>query len=115
MYAAKSGGRRTYRFFEPAMGASANARLTMEQDLRQALTRGGFELHYQPLVDLIGGEVTGCEALLRWHHPERGMVSPAEFVPVAEDAGLIDDRTRAEAQAKITRSVPVFTLGRRGL
>ena len=91
MYAAKSGGRRTYRFFEPAMGASARARLTMEQDLRQAMARGGFELHYQPLVDLEDGEVTGCEALLRWRHPERGMVSPAEFIPVAEDAGLIDE------------------------
>jgi diguanylate cyclase (GGDEF)-like protein/PAS domain S-box-containing protein len=91
MYAAKSGGRRTYRFFEPAVGASARARLTMEQDLRQALVRGGFELHYQPLVDLGDGEVTGCEALLRWRHPERGMVSPAEFIPIAEDAGLIDE------------------------
>ena len=91
MYAAKSGGRRTYRFFEPAMGASARARLTMEQDLRQALVRGSFELHYQPLVDLEDGEVTGCEALLRWRHPERGMVSPAEFIPIAEDAGLIDE------------------------
>jgi diguanylate cyclase (GGDEF)-like protein/PAS domain S-box-containing protein len=91
MYAAKSGGRRTYRFFEPAMGASAKARLTMEQDLRRALTDGGFEVHYQPLVNLGGGAVTGCEALLRWRHPERGMIPPAEFIPIAEDAGLIDD------------------------
>jgi diguanylate cyclase (GGDEF)-like protein/PAS domain S-box-containing protein len=91
MYAAKSGGRRTYRFFEPAMGASANARLTMEQDLRQALATGGFEIHYQPLVNFGSGEVCGCEALLRWRHPERGMIPPAEFIPVAEDAGLIDE------------------------
>jgi diguanylate cyclase (GGDEF)-like protein/PAS domain S-box-containing protein len=91
MYAAKSGGRRTYRFFEPAMDASAKARLTMEQDLRQALASGGFEIHYQPLVNLARNEVCGCEALLRWRHPERGMVSPAEFIPVAEDAGLIDE------------------------
>jgi diguanylate cyclase (GGDEF)-like protein/PAS domain S-box-containing protein len=91
MYAAKSGGRRTYRFFEPAMDASAKARLTMEQDLRQALASGGFEIHYQPLVNLGRDEVCGCEALLRWRHPERGMVSPAEFIPVAEDAGLIDE------------------------
>jgi len=91
MYAAKSGGRRTYRFFEPAMGASARARLTMEQDLRQALANGGFEIHYQPLVDLARNEVCGCEALVRWRHPERGMISPAEFIPVAEDAGLIDE------------------------
>ncbi len=91
MYAAKSGGRRTYRFFEAAMGESAKARLTMEQDLRQTLARGGFEIHYQPLVNLERGEVCGCEALLRWRHPERGMISPAEFIPVAEDAGLIDE------------------------
>jgi diguanylate cyclase (GGDEF)-like protein/PAS domain S-box-containing protein len=89
MYGAKAHGRRTYRFFEPAMDASAKARLTMEQDLRQALADGGFEIHYQPLVDLRTDGVTGCEALLRWRHPERGMVSPAEFVPVAEDTGLI--------------------------
>ena len=89
MYGAKAGGRRTYRFFEPAMDASAKARLAMEQDLRQALVDGGFEIHYQPLVDLRRDEVTGCEALLRWRHPERGMISPAEFIPVAEDTGLI--------------------------
>jgi EAL domain-containing protein (putative c-di-GMP-specific phosphodiesterase class I) len=73
------------------MDASAKARLTMEQDLRQALADGGFEIHYQPLVDLRHNEVTGCEALLRWRHPERGMISPAEFIPVAEDTGLINE------------------------
>ena len=91
MYAAKAGGRRIHRFFEPAMDARAKARLTMEQDLRQALSDGSFELHYQPLLDLASGEVTGCEALLRWRHPERGMISPAEFIPVAEDTGLINE------------------------
>jgi diguanylate cyclase (GGDEF)-like protein/PAS domain S-box-containing protein len=91
MYAAKAGGRRIYRFFEPAMDASAKARLIMEQDLRQALAGGGFELHYQPVVDLRRDEVTGCEALLRWRHPQRGMISPAEFIPVAEDTGLINE------------------------
>jgi diguanylate cyclase (GGDEF)-like protein/PAS domain S-box-containing protein len=91
MYGAKSDGRRTYRFFEPAMDARAKARLTMEQDLRQALADGGFEIHYQPLVDLRSDHVTGCEALLRWRHPERGMISPAEFIPVAEDTGLINE------------------------
>ena len=89
MYGAKANGRRTYRFFEPAMGAHAKARLTLERDLRQALVDGGFEIHYQPLVDLNRDEVTGCEALLRWRHPERGMISPADFIPVAEDTGLI--------------------------
>jgi diguanylate cyclase (GGDEF)-like protein/PAS domain S-box-containing protein len=91
MYGAKADGRRTYRFFEPAMDASAKARLIMEQDLRQALVDGGFEIHYQPLVHLGRNEVTGCEALLRWRHPERGMISPAEFIPVAEDTGLINE------------------------
>jgi len=71
------------------MDASARARLTMQQDMRQALAEGGFEIHYQPLVSLRDDAVTGCEALLRWRHPERGMISPAEFVPVAEDTGLI--------------------------
>jgi diguanylate cyclase (GGDEF)-like protein/PAS domain S-box-containing protein len=89
MYGAKSSGRRTYRFFEPSMDASAKARLAMEQDLRQALTEGSFDIHYQPLVDLQTDQVNGCEALLRWRHPERGMISPAEFIPVAEDTGLI--------------------------
>ncbi|MGY3619516.1 bifunctional diguanylate cyclase/phosphodiesterase [Bradyrhizobium sp. USDA 10063] len=91
MYAAKAGGRRTHRFFEPAMDESAQARLTMEQDLRQAMVDGGFEIHYQPLLDLRTNQVAGCEALLRWRHPERGMVSPAEFIPVAEDTGLINE------------------------
>ncbi|WP_431309568.1 bifunctional diguanylate cyclase/phosphodiesterase [Bradyrhizobium iriomotense] len=91
MYGAKAEGRRTYRFFVPSMDASAKARLAMEQDLRQAMVNGGFELHYQPLVNLRTSEVSGCEALLRWRHPERGMVSPAEFIPVAEDTGLINE------------------------
>ncbi len=91
MYAAKAEGRRIHRFFEPAMDARAKARLTMEQDLRQALADGAFEIHYQPLLDLASGEVTGCEALLRWRHPERGMISPVEFIPVAEDTGLINE------------------------
>jgi EAL domain-containing protein (putative c-di-GMP-specific phosphodiesterase class I) len=73
------------------MDARAKARLTMEQDLRQAMVDGGFEIHYQPLLDLGSDTVAGCEALLRWHHPERGMVSPAEFIPLAEDIGLINE------------------------
>jgi diguanylate cyclase (GGDEF)-like protein/PAS domain S-box-containing protein len=91
MYAAKAEGRRTHRFFEPVMDARAKARLTMEQDLRQAMIDGDFDIHYQPLLDLGSNEVTGCEALLRWRHPERGMVSPAEFIPLAEDIGLINE------------------------
>jgi diguanylate cyclase (GGDEF)-like protein/PAS domain S-box-containing protein len=89
MYAAKSEGRRTWRIFAPDYDAKARQRRQLELDLRQALLRGEFEVHYQPLVDLAANVVTGCEALLRWRHPERGMVSPAEFIPVAEDTGLI--------------------------
>src|SRR3954471_12969587 len=91
MYAAKSEGRRTFRVFAPAYDAKARLRRQLEFDLRQALARGEFEVHYHPLVDLAANVVTGCEALLRWHHPERGMVSPADFIPVAEDTGLIVD------------------------
>ena len=90
MYEAKADGRRTYRFFEPGMGARVHALRTLEQDLRQAITDGGFELFYQPLVNLRDDRVTGCEALLRWRHPGRGMISPAEFIPVAEETGLIN-------------------------
>jgi diguanylate cyclase (GGDEF)-like protein len=91
MYAAKTAGRRTYRFFDPEMEQRANHRRELEADLRTALAEGGFELHYQPQVDLGDDRVTGCEALLRWRHPVRGMVSPADFVPVAEETGLIEE------------------------
>jgi diguanylate cyclase (GGDEF)-like protein len=89
MYGAKSDGRRTYRFFERVMDARVRARRALELDLRQAIVDGGFTIEYQPIVDLRSGAVSGCEALLRWRHPERGMVSPAEFIPVAEEIGLI--------------------------
>jgi diguanylate cyclase (GGDEF)-like protein len=91
MYGAKSDGRRTYRFFERAMDARVRARRALELDLRQAIAGGQFEIVYQPVVNLRSGVVSGCEALLRWRHPERGMVSPAEFIPVAEDIGLISE------------------------
>ena len=91
MYAAKAAGRRTYRFFDPSMEQQANHRRELEADLRAALAQGGFELHYQPQVDLRSDRVTGCEALLRWRHPVRGMVSPADFIPVAEETGLIEE------------------------
>jgi diguanylate cyclase (GGDEF)-like protein len=90
MYAAKADGRRTYRFFEPGMDARVTALRTLELDLRRALAEGGFELNYQPLVNLADGRVNGGEALLRWRHAARGMVSPAEFIPVAEETGLIN-------------------------
>jgi diguanylate cyclase (GGDEF)-like protein len=91
MYDAKLSGRRTYRFFAPEMGARMRARRALELDLRQAIIAGDFEVHYQPLVDLASNTVTGCEALLRWNHCERGMVSPAEFIPLAEETGLITE------------------------
>ncbi|MFN5042211.1 MAG: putative bifunctional diguanylate cyclase/phosphodiesterase, partial [Bradyrhizobium sp.] len=91
LYGAKSDGRRTYRFFEAGMDARAKARRSLELELRQAIVDGSFELHYQPLLHLEDGRVSCCEALLRWRHPERGTISPADFVPVAEDTGLIND------------------------
>jgi len=91
LYGAKGDGRRTYRFFEQNMGARARARRTLELDLRQAIGGDGFEVHYQPQVDLRDDRISGCEALLRWRHPQRGNISPAEFIPVAEDTGLINE------------------------
>jgi diguanylate cyclase (GGDEF)-like protein len=90
MYGAKADGRRTYRFFERGMEARVSALRKMELDLRQAIKDGGLELHYQPIVNLRDYKVIGCEALLRWRHRELGMVSPADFIPVAEDTGLIN-------------------------
>jgi predicted signal transduction protein with EAL and GGDEF domain len=90
MYAAKAAGRRTYRFFEPDMEAEVRARRSLEIDLRQALIDGGFEVYYQPCLGLQSNAITGCEALVRWRHPQRGMISPAEFIPLAEDTGLIN-------------------------
>ena len=89
MYAAKADGRRTSRFFEPAMDARVKALRMLERDLRVAIADGGLELHYQPLVDLADSAISGCEALMRWRHPTRGPISPAEFIPVAEETGLI--------------------------
>jgi diguanylate cyclase (GGDEF)-like protein len=90
MYAAKSAGRRTYRFFEPEMDARVRTRRMLEMDLRQAISDGALEVHYQPCVNLRDNKITGCEALLRWQHSERGMISPAEFIPIAEETGLIN-------------------------
>jgi diguanylate cyclase (GGDEF)-like protein len=89
LYRAKAEGRGSYDFFEPEMDVRMRARRAMELDLRRALGNNEFELYYQPLVNLQRNEVCGFEALLRWHHPARGMVSPADFIPVAEDIGLI--------------------------
>ena len=89
LYAAKTDGRRTFRFFEPDMDARLHARRALEIDLRAAFVREEFELYYQPTLDLASEAVIGFEALLRWNHPERGLVSPGEFIPLAETVGLI--------------------------
>ncbi|MGH6923147.1 MAG: putative bifunctional diguanylate cyclase/phosphodiesterase [Propylenella sp.] len=89
LYRAKADGRGTFRFFEPAMDAHIQARRRLESDLRRALADGEFELHYQPIVNAVTGGITTCEALIRWNSPKRGVVSPAEFVPLAEEIGLI--------------------------
>jgi diguanylate cyclase (GGDEF)-like protein/PAS domain S-box-containing protein len=89
LYLAKAEGRGTYRFFEPQMDARAQARRSMEIDLRAALSGGEFELHYQPIYDLATDEIVCFEALLRWHHPREGMMLPATFIPLAEETGLI--------------------------
>jgi diguanylate cyclase (GGDEF)-like protein len=89
LYRAKEGGRGTYAFFEESLNERAQERRQTETDLRLALERDEFELHYQPLFDLEQNRICSFEALLRWHHPTRGLISPADFVPVAEDTGLI--------------------------
>jgi EAL domain-containing protein (putative c-di-GMP-specific phosphodiesterase class I) len=89
MYRAKEEGRNTYRYYTPDMSARALRLLTLEGSLRRALERDEFLLHYQPKAAVAGGAITGVEALLRWRHPERGLVPPAEFIPVLEETGLI--------------------------
>ena len=89
LYRAKADGGGLYRFFELEMDARMQVRRALELDLRKAIVNGEFELYYQPIIDVKTGQITSCEALVRWHHPERGMVQPLEFIPVAEETGLI--------------------------
>ncbi|TIW43982.1 MAG: EAL domain-containing protein, partial [Mesorhizobium sp.] len=89
LYRAKAEGKDTYRYFEASMGAEARDRRVMEHDLRQAVARGEFRLVYQPQKEISTGRMIGFEALIRWHHPEHGDISPAVFIPVAEDSGAI--------------------------
>ncbi len=89
MYHAKDNGRNDYRFFTHELNHTLTGRLAMENDMRHAITRGEFEMYYQPQVDIHSQRIRGMEALIRWHHPERGMISPAEFIPIAEECGLI--------------------------
>jgi diguanylate cyclase (GGDEF)-like protein len=89
LYAAKGDGRGKHRLYEPSMHSEAAERQLLENDLRQAIERGELSVHYQPIVRTAGEEVSGFESLVRWQHPTRGAISPARFVPLAEEAGLI--------------------------
>jgi predicted signal transduction protein with EAL and GGDEF domain len=89
MYHAKEQGRNSFKFYAARLNAGASERLALETSLRRAVERGELELHFQAQVDLRSEAVTGAEALLRWHHPERGMITPGSFVPIAEASGLI--------------------------
>jgi diguanylate cyclase (GGDEF)-like protein len=89
LHQAKVQGRSVLSFFSPEMSSRAKHRLALESDLRYALERGELRLYYQPQVDLISGEIVGLEALVRWQHPERGLILPGEFIPLAEESGLV--------------------------
>jgi len=117
MYQAKENGRHRYQFFTPAMNARAVERQSIEEDLRRALERQEFVLYYQPKIDLRTGAITGAEALIRWTHPTQGLVSPAQFIPIAEDCGLIlpiDNWVLREAceqaRAWVDAGLPVMTM-----
>ena len=94
MYQAKAWGKGCYALFEPSMRERAKTRLTLEAELREALMEDELRVHYQPIVATQTGELVGLEALVRWQHPERGMVSPGDFIPLAEEAGLIVELDR---------------------
>ena len=89
MYRAKEQGRDNYQLYTPAMNAKAIERLSLESRLRQAVANDELELHFQPFIDLKTAELLGAEALLRWKHPELGLIPPGEFIPIAELSGLI--------------------------
>ena len=105
MYCAKSEGRDTHRFYAARSQSTASAKLTFSADLRRALERDELLLHFQPLVDLRSGRIDGLEALVRWHHPSMGLVPPAEFIPIAEESGLILSIERWVMQSAMTEAV----------
>ena len=98
---AKNDFRGTFSFFEAEMDARAQSRRKIEIDLRDAIQNNALQPHYQPLVDLATGRITGFEALVRWPHPERGMISPADFIPVAEETGLINPLGGTDAAPRL--------------
>ena len=117
MYYAKENGRNNFKFFEQDMNTRAVQRQSIEASLRQALDLQEFVLHYQPKIDLQSGTIVGAEALIRWQHPQRGLLSPAEFVPIAEDCGLIRPIGRwvlreacRQAQAWLQAGLPPITV-----
>ena len=89
LYSAKSSGRNCFRFFDPVMGVAANTRHALENDLRRAIQQNELALHYQPIIDAKSGRIGGVEALVRWRHPKRGLITPDQFIPLAEDTGQI--------------------------
>ena len=89
MFTAKSGGGAQVRFFDQAMSRAASLRVSLEHELRRAIGGGELRLHFQPKIDALRGTMVGAEALVRWHHPERGLVPPGDFIPLAEETGLI--------------------------
>src|SRR3546814_763582 len=91
MYAAKDEGRNRYNYFTASMQHAAQARMRIANDLRSALAAGEFVVYYQPIVELASGDICKAEALVRWQHPMRGLVGPAEFISIAEDTGLVID------------------------
>jgi len=117
MYQAKENGRQSFQFFKPAMNARAVERQAIEEGLRRASERLEFELHYQPKVNLTTGAITGAEALIRWKHPTRGSISPADFIPIAEQCGLIRPigawvlrEACSQAQAWIKAGLPATSI-----
>ena len=117
MYQAKENGRQTYQYFKPAMNVRAVERQSLEESLRRALERQEFVVHYQPKINLRTGRISGAEALLRWTHPTRGPVPPGQFIPVAEDCGLILPigtwvlrQACQQAQAWVDAGLPLGTM-----
>ncbi|MCA1940551.1 MAG: PAS domain S-box protein [Caenispirillum bisanense] len=115
MYRAKENGRNTYQFYTAEMNAEAVNRLMLETDLRRAVEQGELVVHFQPVVDAAARAVTGAEALVRWRHPQRGLVAPGEFLPIAEEIGLIQDIGRMVLRTACAEAAAWHAAGFEGL